>query len=175
MKRTQFLLLLTLIHSGLSVASAQTIDRKRAAALEVKLGSFSAELKNSIAAMEKATDLSELKNVSKNIELSSRNLLAEVRAVYPVDENYWLDAAIDNAVANDIQPYAPHTANVLRTRAAITTIQGIENEKAARPSYFERLHRINKYCKRISRSLMLKGGLSYLEKIKEEFKEMGLL
>jgi hypothetical protein len=170
MKTIKILLIHTLIISALNTATAQSIDRERAAALEVKFDKFNLELAKSVAALEQAADLSELKAIAGNIELSSGNLLDEVKAVYPVDESYWLDAALDNAIANDIEAYAPHTANVLRTRAVITTIEGIENEKAARPSYFERVYKIYKHCKGIGRSVMLKTGRSYSEKISAEYK-----
>ena len=172
MKRFKIILLQALMCLCMYPVMGQNIDREKAREAEIKFDRFTVALSNKVAAIEQAADLREIKLIAKEIESQSGSLLDEIAAIYPVDENYWLDAALDQAVANDIQSYAPHTANALRTRAAITTIDGIENEKAARPGYFERLRKIYRYCKGIGRAVVLKTAGAYSEKIKEEYKSM---
>jgi hypothetical protein len=147
---------------------SQQVDLASVKELDRQLTDFSLVLGNRIQQLEGINRMPALRASGKLLRYRTIDMLRNVEAVYPVDESYWMNAAFDNAIAQDIQAFAPATSNFLRTRATITIIEGLEKEEAARPEYYRVLRKIKKISGRLGNATSFRQINLYSEMLKME-------
>ncbi len=147
---------------------SQQVDLAAVKDLDRQLTDFSLVLGNRIQQLEGINRMPALRASGKLLRYRTIDMLRKVEAVYPVDESYWMNAAFDNAIASDIEAFAPATSSFLKTRATITIIEGLEKEEAARPEYYRVLRKIKKISGRLGNATSFRQINLYSEMLKME-------
>ncbi len=151
---------------------AQQIGYDSVKELDKRLVEFTAVLEMQVNRMEGSNLKKTARAAAKVLKHETKKVLRKIETEYPADDNYVLNAVFDNALAQDIQSFAPATASFLRTRATITLIEGGEREIAARPEYYRVLINIKKFSGRLNNSTGFRQVKLYTEMLKIEHRNL---
>jgi hypothetical protein len=151
---------------------AQQIDYDSVKELDKRLVEFTAVLEKQVNRMEGSNLKNTTRAAAKVLKYETNKVLRKIETMYPADDNYVLNALFDNALAQDIQSFAPATASFLRTRATVTLIEGAEREITVRPEYYRVLIQIKKICRSIDYSVGLKKVNLYTDMLKVEHRKL---